>query len=245
MRMSFASNAGEVLYGQIRKISLETCEVGDAPPEERHPEKRLGRSREEPQAGDRDRPERSQTEGRQGSKEVVSQAIEQPETILMPAGRHGPIRYAVVGLGHIAQVAVLPAFAHAKRNSRLTAIVSDDAQKRRIVGKKYRRRQPYAYEPVRRLPRAGGRGVYRAAELDARRVHDPRGRERACTCCARSRWRSPWTSARQMIDACRRAPRQADDRLPPAFRRDQPRSHRSRATRGASAHPSSSTRRSR
>ncbi len=62
----------------------------------------------------------------------------------MPAGRHGPIRYAVVGLGHIAQVAVLPAFAHAKRNSRLTAIVSDDAQKRRIVGKKYRV-DTYAY----------------------------------------------------------------------------------------------------
>ena len=56
----------------------------------------------------------------------------------MPAARQGPIRYAVVGLGHIAQVAVLPAFAHAKRNSRLTAIVSDDARKRRLVGKKYR-----------------------------------------------------------------------------------------------------------
>jgi predicted dehydrogenase len=31
------------------------------------------------------------------------------------------IRYAVVGLGHIAQIAVLPAFAHARRNSALTA----------------------------------------------------------------------------------------------------------------------------
>ena len=31
---------------------------------------------------------------------------------------HRTIRYAVVGLGHIAQVAVLPAFAHARRNSR-------------------------------------------------------------------------------------------------------------------------------
>ena len=49
-----------------------------------------------------------------------------------------PIRYAVVGLGHIAQVAVLPAFKHARRNSRLTAIVSDDARKRRAIGQKYR-----------------------------------------------------------------------------------------------------------
>ena len=46
----------------------------------------------------------------------------------MPAGKRS-IRYAVVGLGHIAQVAVLPAFAHARRNSQLVAIVSDDAAK--------------------------------------------------------------------------------------------------------------------
>lgn len=30
-----------------------------------------------------------------------------------------PVRYAVVGLGHIAQGAVLPAFTHAKQNSEL------------------------------------------------------------------------------------------------------------------------------
>jgi predicted dehydrogenase len=41
------------------------------------------------------------------------------------------IRYAVVGLGHIAQVAVLPAFAHAARNSVFTALVSDDSEKLR------------------------------------------------------------------------------------------------------------------
>ena len=48
------------------------------------------------------------------------------------------IRYAVVGLGHIAQVAVLPAFAHARRNSRLTALISDDRSKLNAVAKKYR-----------------------------------------------------------------------------------------------------------
>ena len=37
------------------------------------------------------------------------------------------VRYAVVGLGYIAQVAVLPAFAHAKENSELVALVSGDA----------------------------------------------------------------------------------------------------------------------
>jgi glucose-fructose oxidoreductase len=47
------------------------------------------------------------------------------------------IRYGVAGLGHIAQVAVLPAFAHARRNSILRAIVSGDAEKLAKVGDKY------------------------------------------------------------------------------------------------------------
>jgi predicted dehydrogenase len=58
----------------------------------------------------------------------------------------GPIRYAVVGLGHIAQVAVLPAFRHAQRNSRLVALVSDDARKRAVVGRKYRVDRTYRYD---------------------------------------------------------------------------------------------------
>jgi glucose-fructose oxidoreductase len=52
----------------------------------------------------------------------------------------------VVGLGHIAQVAVLPAFAHAKRNSRLIALVSDDPRKRKLVGRKYRIDRTYGYD---------------------------------------------------------------------------------------------------
>jgi predicted dehydrogenase len=47
------------------------------------------------------------------------------------------VRYAVVGLGHIAQVAMLPAFAHARQNSTLALLVSDDAVKRRQLGRKY------------------------------------------------------------------------------------------------------------
>ena len=46
------------------------------------------------------------------------------------------IGYAVVGLGHIAQTAVLPAFAHAK-NSRLVMLVSDDEEKREKLSRKY------------------------------------------------------------------------------------------------------------
>ena len=60
------------------------------------------------------------------------------------------IRYAVVGLGHIAQVAVLPAFAHAKRNSTLVALVSDDATKRHEVAKKYKLKQTFSYDEYER-----------------------------------------------------------------------------------------------
>src|SRR4051794_37847345 len=55
------------------------------------------------------------------------------------------IRYAVVGLGHIAQVAVLPAFKHAERSS-LTALVSGDATKRKKIGRKYKVPHVYSYE---------------------------------------------------------------------------------------------------
>lgn len=56
------------------------------------------------------------------------------------------IRYAVVGLGHIAQVAVLPAFAHARRNSRLIALVSDDPTKLRLVSRKYGVESVFSYD---------------------------------------------------------------------------------------------------
>jgi glucose-fructose oxidoreductase len=48
------------------------------------------------------------------------------------------VRYAVVGLGHIAQAAVLPSFAHARRNSSLHAIVSGSIEKLNEIGDKYR-----------------------------------------------------------------------------------------------------------
>lgn len=53
------------------------------------------------------------------------------------ARRRTKVRYAVVGLGHIAQVAVLPAFAHAA-NSEVTALVSDDPAKLKALARKYR-----------------------------------------------------------------------------------------------------------
>src|SRR5918996_3549537 len=57
------------------------------------------------------------------------------------------IGYAVVGLGHIAQVAVLPAFEHA-RNARLVALVSGDPEKRRKVGRKLGVKNLFTYDEL-------------------------------------------------------------------------------------------------
>jgi predicted dehydrogenase len=46
------------------------------------------------------------------------------------------IRYAVVGLGHLAQVAILPAFGHSKR-SELAALISGDSTKGEMLSNKY------------------------------------------------------------------------------------------------------------
>jgi predicted dehydrogenase len=47
------------------------------------------------------------------------------------------IRYAVVGLGWIAQESVLPGFRNANKNSELVALVTDDPEKARKLGKEY------------------------------------------------------------------------------------------------------------
>ncbi|HVS75548.1 MAG TPA: Gfo/Idh/MocA family oxidoreductase [Steroidobacteraceae bacterium] len=53
------------------------------------------------------------------------------------AASAGKVRYAVIGLGHIAQVAILPAFAQAQQNSTLAALVSDDSEKLRKLSRRY------------------------------------------------------------------------------------------------------------
>jgi len=65
------------------------------------------------------------------------------------------IRYAVVGLGHIAQVAVLPAFAHARKNSQLTALVSDDPQKLKNLGRRYQVDHLFSYREYDDCLRSG------------------------------------------------------------------------------------------
>ena len=81
------------------------------------------------------------------------------------------VRYAVVGLGHIAQVAVLPAFAHARRNSELVALVSEDTTKRRKLSRRYRVPLAFPYDEYDTRLREGGiDAVYIALPNDMHRA---------------------------------------------------------------------------
>lgn len=61
------------------------------------------------------------------------------------------IRYGVIGLGNIAQVAVLPAFGHAKENSVLSAIVSSSERKRAELAERFDVEHAVSYDEFDRL----------------------------------------------------------------------------------------------
>lgn len=65
------------------------------------------------------------------------------------------VRYAVIGLGHISQAAVLPAFKHAKRNSTLAALVSGEPKKLKQLGRRYGVQRTCGYEGVDELFASG------------------------------------------------------------------------------------------
>jgi glucose-fructose oxidoreductase len=65
------------------------------------------------------------------------------------------IRYAVVGLGHIAQAAILPAFANARGNSELTALVSDDPAKLRALSRHYGVKNCFTYKDYEKCLKSG------------------------------------------------------------------------------------------
>jgi predicted dehydrogenase len=77
----------------------------------------------------------------------------------MKSGKNRRVRYAVVGLGHIVQVAVLPAFRNAP-NSELTALVSAEAKKLKQLSKQYRVDQTYDYSQYDQCLRDGTDAVY-------------------------------------------------------------------------------------
>jgi predicted dehydrogenase len=69
-------------------------------------------------------------------------------------GEDKKVRYAVVGLGWIAQEVILPAYKHTKK-SELVALVTDDAVKAEELGKKYDVAQTVDYDRYDELLRSG------------------------------------------------------------------------------------------
>jgi predicted dehydrogenase len=69
------------------------------------------------------------------------------------------VRYAVVGLGHLAQVAVLPGFARAD-NSELVALVSGDSKKLAKMGRQYRVNRLYSYDQYEACLKEGVDAIY-------------------------------------------------------------------------------------
>lgn len=72
----------------------------------------------------------------------------------MPTKRR-QIRYAVMGAGNIAQVAVPPAFEHAKENSRLVAVVSGDPAKCEALREDYDLEYAGGYDEFERILEQG------------------------------------------------------------------------------------------
>ena len=90
-------------------------------------------------------------------------------------GEGGKVRYGVAGLGWFAQVAILPAFRHASRNSRLTALFSDDPVKLEKLGKKYGAPHLHSYDEFDEALRAGiVDAVYIALPNDLHREYTER-----------------------------------------------------------------------
>jgi glucose-fructose oxidoreductase len=81
---------------------------------------------------------------------------------------NGKIRYAVVGLGHIAQAAILPAFQNAA-NAEVAALVSGDADKMSELAARYNVSNTFSYERFQECLSNGIDAVYIALPNDMHR----------------------------------------------------------------------------
>lgn len=115
------------------------------------------------------------------------------------------IRYAVVGLGHIAQTAVLPGMAHAKDSS-ISALVSDDAVKLKSLTRKYRVPLFSNYEHYDELLRSGRiDAVYISLPNDLHHDFAMRALQAGIHVLVEKPMAISWPQCQEMIDAARRS----------------------------------------
>jgi glucose-fructose oxidoreductase len=122
----------------------------------------------------------------------------------MPTRRKSLVRYAVVGLGYIAQAAVLPAFRHARANSRLAALVSGDDEKRAELARKYRV-PAFGYDEYDALLESGAiDAVYIALPNDQHEDYTLRAARHGVHVLCEKPLAVDERECRRMIEACRR-----------------------------------------
>ncbi len=124
------------------------------------------------------------------------------------------VRYAVVGLGHIAQMAVLPAFANC-RYSELAALVSSDPKKLAELGEKYGVEHRYSYDQYDQCLTSGEvDAVFIALPNHMHCEYTVRAAERGVHVLCEKPMAVTSDECREMIDACR----QRDVKLMIAYR---------------------------
>jgi predicted dehydrogenase len=123
------------------------------------------------------------------------------------------IRYAVVGLGHIAQTAVLPAFKHAE-NSELAALITGNPEKNRALRERYRVKA-YTYDDLESaFEKENVDAVYIATPNIFHREHT----ERAARAGVHVLCEKPMATTQDDCEAMMRAAAQNDVKLMIAYR---------------------------
>jgi predicted dehydrogenase len=115
------------------------------------------------------------------------------------------VGYAVIGLGHIAERAVLPAFRHAKK-SRLVALVSGDPAKARRLAREFRAPQYFTYDHFEEcLGNPEVEAVYIATNNSTHLVFTCRAAEAGRHVLCEKPLANTSEECRQMVEACRRS----------------------------------------
>jgi glucose-fructose oxidoreductase len=130
---------------------------------------------------------------------------------MAPAKRNGKgnpdrLKWAVVGLGHFAQTAVLPAFAHVRKSCKLAALFSDDRRKRKRMGDQYKVRDVLPYDEYDAFLASGAvDAVYIALPNDLHRDYTVRAARAGVHVLCEKPLAPTEEDCRAMIDACREA----------------------------------------
>jgi predicted dehydrogenase len=115
------------------------------------------------------------------------------------------VRYAVVGAGNIAQAAVLPAFANAKENSELVAVLSNDPEKRSALAKRYSLEATGTYDELEQvLQRARVDAVYIATPNSTHRALTERAARAGVHVLCEKPMADTVEDCQAMIDVCKR-----------------------------------------